>query len=107
MDIGLGDNQLTTIHLSGLDNANVAGQFKSPPVWTVADPTIAAITPSADGTSCVVASMTPPVLGSTTVTVTDADDTTVAPLVFNVTIGAEQITHLGATIDPPTEKPAP
>lgn len=104
MDINLGDNEFTTIHLEGLDAANNAGQFVSPPGWTCADPTTVLITPSADGTTCRVEAASPVKLGTTTVTATDTDDSTVAPLVFNVTIAAEKITHLGATIDPPTEK---
>lgn len=106
MDINLGDNQFTTIHLEGLDAAQQAGMFQSPPKWVSSDNTIVQITPTDDGLSCRIEGATPVQLGSATVTVTDADDSTVPPLVFNVTIGAESITHLGATIDPPTEKGA-
>ena len=106
VDIHLGDNQFTTIHLHGLDALNVEGHFTSPPQWTLQDDTIARMTPTADGLACRVEAASPVKLGTTTLTVTDADDATVPPLLFNITIGAEPITHLGATVDPPTEKPA-
>ncbi len=104
LDIGLGDNQFTTIHLQGLDAANQAGQFVNPPTWSVDHPEIVLITPSPDGLTCRVEGATPLQLGNAVVTATDADDATIPPLTFNVTIGGEAITHLGATIDPPTEK---
>lgn len=104
MDIALGDNQFTLVHLEGLDAAKQAGTFTKPPAWTVDDPTVVLITPDADGKTCRIEAANPVKLGAAVVTVTDADDATIAPLTFNVTIGAEAITSLGATIDPPTEK---
>ncbi len=104
VDISLGDNQFTNIHLSGLDAAGLAGQFVNPPVWVTADPTILLATPESDGSACRIEAASPVKLGTTTLTVTDADDPTVPALVFNVTISPEAITKLGATVDPPTEK---
>lgn len=107
MDLNLGDNQFTTIHLQGLDAAQQAGTFRSPPQWTVDDPTVVTITPAPDGASCRVEAAVPAKLGPAVLTVTDVDDPNVPPLTFNITVMGEQPISLGATIDPPTERPAP
>ncbi len=107
VDINLGDNQECDITLQGLDAAGLVGQFVKPPVWTCDTPAVVKITPTANGAGCHVEAAIPATLGSAVVTVTDADDTTVAPLVFNVTVAAEAISHLGATISPPVDRPAP
>ncbi len=106
MDITLGDNQFTTVHLQGLDAANLAGKFVSPPKWEVDRPDIVTITADADGLTCRVEAAIPPVLGDAVVTATDVDDPNVPPLTFNVSVGGESITHLGATIDPPQDRAA-
>lgn len=107
MEITLGDNQQTTIHLHGLDAAGLAGSFVKAPLWAVDDPTIATITPDADGTNAVLASAVPAKLGTTRLTVTDEDDPDVAVLSFDVIVTGEKVTSLGVTVDPPTEKDVP
>lgn len=104
VDITLGDNQFTTIHLKGLDAAGLAGAFVKPPVWAVDDPTVVTITPAADGTTCRIEATVPAKLGTATVSVSDADDPNVAGLTFPVTVVGEQIVTLGATVDPPQER---
>ncbi len=103
MQLNLGDHQATTVHVQGLDVAQQAGQFTSPPVWTVDDPTIIAITPSADGLSCDVRRALPVKLGETMIHVTDADDPSVPGIDIDVTLTVEAVSALGVTIDPPVE----
>lgn len=106
MDLNLGDNQFTTIHLTGVDAAKQAGRFTKAPSWEVDDPTVVRITPSPDGTACRVEAADPIKLGTAVLTATDVDDPTIPPIEFVITITGEQVTSLGATIDPPTEKTA-
>ncbi len=104
VDINLGDNQFTTLHVQGLDAAGSPRAFIAPPAWTVDDATVVLITPATDGLSCRVEGATPTKLGTAIVTVTDSDDSTIPAATFNVTVAAEPITHLNVTADPPTEK---
>lgn len=55
----LKDNDQVTANIAPADAKGFAipgATFDAPPVWTISDATVATITPSADGTSCVVAS---------------------------------------------------
>lgn len=106
MDIQLGDNQFVDVSIQGLDAAGLAGKFTKPPVWAVDDATVLTITPAPDGASCRFEAAIPAKLGQAVVTATDADDPNVEPLTFMVTVSAEAVTHLGATISPPQERVA-
>ncbi len=103
VDIQLGDNQMTDIHLVGKDPAGLPGTFTG--AWTVDDPSVVKITPDATGANCHVEAAIPAKLGAAVVTMTDTDNPAIAPLVFNVTVTAEAVSEIGATIDPPTERP--
>jgi hypothetical protein len=103
MELKLGENQYTTIHLEGLDRLREEGSFASPPRWVCSDTTIVKITPSEDGRECRIEAARPVLRGSAIVTVTDRDDSSLSAVIFNITVTNEQITALGATIDPATE----
>ncbi len=106
VQIQLGDNQFTTIHVTGLDPAGLPGVFAHPPAWSVDDPSVVTITPSDDGATCRVEAAAPPKLGNAVVTLTDVDDATVPALTFEVAVAAEAVNHFGVTVDPPQERPA-
>jgi len=103
VDAKLGDNQMTEIHVFGKDKAGLPGTFTA--AWTVDRPDIVKITPDATGANCHVEAAIPPVLGPAVITMTDTDNPAIAPLVFNFEVTAEEVSEIGATIDPPTERP--
>lgn len=107
VNINLGDNQFTTIHLQAVDAAGLPSALTTPAAWTCSDSTIVLITPSADGTSCRVEAAIPAKLGTAAVSVTDTSLPNAPPLTFSVIVAAEAASALGATVDAPTERPAP
>ena len=48
-----------SIEVDDVKGFPAAGAFDSPPAWSVDDPTIATLTPSADGLSCLVVALKP------------------------------------------------
>jgi len=74
--------------------------------WTIADTSIATVTPDATGANVVFSAAKPPKLGTTTATATDTDNPAIPPLTFNVVVTAEEITDLTVIIGPPVENPA-
>lgn len=103
MDLKLGERQYTTIHLDGLDPLHEKGSFQSAPKWSCSDSTILKITPDEDGCCCRIEAARPVLFGTATVSVTDRDDSSVPPVIFNITVTKDPITNLGVTIDPATD----
>jgi hypothetical protein len=103
MDLKLGDNQFTTVHLDGLEPLREEGLFQSPPKWVCSDNTIVKITPDEDGCCCRIEAARPVLHGTATVTVTDRDDSAVPAVIFTITITKDKTTNFGVTIDPATE----
>ncbi len=104
VEVNLGDNMKTNVHLVGKDPAGLVGTFTA--LWTVDDPSVVKITPDASGLNCRFEAAIPAKLGDAVVTMTDTDNPALAPLVFNCHVTAEQISEIGVVIDPPTERTA-
>lgn len=103
VDFNIGKIQRRFIELTGKDGDDAPEAFPAPPTWAVSDQSILRIFPSEDGTRCEVRATRPPVLGTAIVTATDTPDPDVPPLTFNVTVVGGRITHLDATVSPPTD----
>ncbi len=103
VDINLGDNQFTNVHVTGKDAAGLPSAVAL--AWACDHPEFVTITPDATGANCRIEAAAPPVLGTAVVTATDAADPSIAPLVFNVIVSAESVVNLGVVVDPPQEKP--
>jgi hypothetical protein len=104
VDLSLAGQEQTTMHVRGLTQKEENGTFVKAPIWSVDNPNILRLTPSADGLNCQVAAVDPPQPGTAVVTVTDADDPGVPPITITVTIRSDPITHLAVDIDPPSLK---
>ncbi len=102
VQLTLGDNQFTNVHVTGKDAAGLAAPVKL--AWTCDHPEFVTITPDATGANCRIEAAIPPALGDAVVTATDTDDPSIAPLEFDITVQAEAVTSLGVVVDPPQER---
>ncbi|MDD5370833.1 MAG: hypothetical protein PHQ40_17260 [Anaerolineaceae bacterium] len=97
----LPDNKSATISFQALDAAGQPAKIDGLPTFSVVDPTIATITPSADGLTAILAPTLPIKLGSTQVQVSvDADlgegVTTITGL-LDVEVAASEAVSLNVT----------
>lgn len=92
-------NQFRVITLEGLEVFREDARFDTPPKWTAQNCTIVKIEPAEDGTSCKVIGLKK---GKTTLTITDENNATTPPLVFEIEIVPSPVATFGATIEPPT-----
>jgi hypothetical protein len=101
------DTQQVVLTVAFLDKKGNPAVVQGPPTWASSDPTIVAVTPSADGLSATAVAAGPE--GQATVTVTgDADPGDGVVNVtgtLDITIGPSQAVNVGITPGAPTEQP--
>lgn len=102
VSVSLIEGQTALAHVVGLNQLGHPQPFTAPPVWTVDQHALLALTPSSDGTSCTLAADGTSGSGTATVTVTDSADAGVAPATITVVVALGKITSLSVTVDPPT-----
>lgn len=107
MAFTLTDSQQTTCTISAVDKKNNPVTLPAGTVaWAVDSPTVIALTPSADGLTCVVAAAG--ALGDAKVSVTVSDPATQATIAagtLDVTVTAGNATSITITPASPVEQP--
>lgn len=97
MDIRLGLNQFTTIHLDGVEDDDSHA-------WVADDATIVKLTPDEDNRSCRVEAASAYRVGKTCIRVANHSDMNAPSLAFDVEIVADPVKGLWANVDPPSDK---
>ncbi len=103
------DSQQTTLRVGGLADKKgnpVTGTLQGAPQWSTDNTDVVALTPAADGQSCLVAAVGP--LGQANVTLKLQADFGQGPVpivgTFAVTITGGSATQVTITADPPSEE---
>lgn len=104
MAFTLSDSQHVPLTITPVDKKGNPATISSVPVWSVDNPNLLALTPSADGLSCDIASVGP--LGSAKVSVSVAADATLPALIgeLDVTINGGAATTVTIVPGTPTEQ---
>lgn len=106
VDFSITDNQTQQVQVTpGNDSKGNPGTFTGTPTWASSDPTIATVTPAADGLTAAVAAVGP--LGTVTVTVTATAGSGTVSGTATVTVTGAPAASLEITpVGPPTEQTA-
>jgi hypothetical protein len=96
------NSQQVTLHVSAFDKDGKPTVLPTNLVWSVSDATIESVTPSADGSACVVAALGP--FGVDTVTVSANVNGKVISASLDVPVVAADAASLVVSADSPVDK---